>query len=45
MATRKTASIALSGSLAGALVGNLTNQAIASLNNHPENLPSTNEYR
>lgn len=45
MATRKTASIALAGSLAGALVGNLTNQAIASLNNHPENLPSTNEYR
>jgi hypothetical protein len=44
-ATRKAAAITLAGSLAGALTGSLANQAIAAINNNPENLPSTNEYR
>jgi len=44
-ATRKAAAITLAGSLAGALTGSLANQAIAAINNNPENLPNTNEYR
>jgi hypothetical protein len=44
-ATRRAAGITLAGSLAGALAGNLTNKAIASLNNNPERLPDTLEYQ
>lgn len=44
-ATRRVAGITLAGSLAGALVGNLANKAIASINNNPEKLPSTYEYQ
>jgi len=42
---RRAAGITLAGSLAGALAGNLTNKAIASLNNNPERLPDTLEYQ
>jgi hypothetical protein len=44
-ATRRAAGITLAGSLAGTLAGNLTNKAIASLNNNPERLPDTLEYQ
>lgn len=44
-ATRRAAGITLAGSLAGALTGNLINQAIASVNNRPDNLPSTFSYQ
>lgn len=43
--TRAKAGLTLAGSLAGALLGNLTNKAIASAQNNPEQLPSTSEYR
>jgi len=43
--TRKTAAFTLAGSLAGALLGNLTNKAIAAAQNNPEKLPSTLEYQ
>lgn len=43
--TRKTAGLTLAGSLAGALLGNLTNKAIATAQNSPEKLPSTLEYQ
>jgi len=43
--TRAKASITLAGSLAGALLGNLTNKAIASAQNNPEKLLSTYEYQ
>ena len=45
LTTRAKASITLAGSLAGALLGNLTNKAIASAQNNPEKLPSTLEYQ
>jgi hypothetical protein len=44
-ATRKTAGLTLAGSLAGAMLGNLTNKAIAAAQNSPERLPSTFEYQ
>lgn len=43
--TRAKAGITLAGSLAGALLGNVTNKAIASAQNNPEKLPSTFEYQ
>jgi len=43
--TRAKAGVTLAGSLAGALLGNLTNKAIASAQNNPEKLPSTFEYQ
>jgi hypothetical protein len=45
LSTRGKAGITLAGSLAGAMLGNLTNKAIASAQNSPEKLPSTLEYQ
>ena len=45
LTTRGRAGITLAGSLAGAMLGNLTNKAIASAQNSPEKLPSTFEYQ
>lgn len=45
LSTRAKAGVTLAGSLAGALLGNLTNKAIASAQNNPEKLPSTIEYQ
>lgn len=43
--TRAKAGITLAGSLAGAVLGNLTNKVLASAQNNPEQLPSTYEYQ
>ena len=45
LSTRGRAGITLAGSLAGALLGNVTNKAIAYAQNTPEKLPSTLEYQ